>query len=90
MARKKTLFDHLSNADPGGFAGVHKQVVPTDTPDIDDIYREFIVVVGGDVAIEDLYGNVEVYPAMPDYARLPVAGSVRATDTTATHIKGLR
>lgn len=69
-------------------AGRHVKVVPSDTVDFEYHPRAIYVESGGDVAIVDEEGNVEVYAGLPTHTTLTFrARRINATGTTATNIK---
>ena len=66
----------------------HQTITPSDTEELDNTIVAIVVLAAGDVAIEDRYGTVIVYPSVPAYTTLEgfVPLRIRATDTTSTNI----
>lgn len=66
----------------------HQTITPSDTEELDNTIVAIVVLAAGDVAIEDRYGTVIVYPSVPAYTTFEgfVPLRIRATGTTSANI----
>lgn len=66
---------------------IHQAWTPSDDVDLPQDAKTFYVGTGGDIAMMDWAGNVEVWPNIPDGSMPPfIPKRIMATDTTASDI----